>query len=87
MGYRYLTGKQYPMSNNWEHRINELESKVAFQDDTIEQLNNELTEHQEALHKLKNKISLLGNRFKEIKEEMDTQQDGGDIVHELPPHY
>ncbi len=76
------------MSNDWEYRINELESKVAFQDDTIEQLNSELTGHQEAIQKLQNQILLLGNRFKEIKEGMDSQDEGqGQIVHELPPHY
>lgn len=75
------------MSNNWENRIDELESKVAFQDDTIEQLNQEINQHQESIHKLQNQITLLGSRFKEIKDELDVGQESGEITHELPPHY
>ena len=74
------------MSNSLEQRVVELESKVAFQDDTIEQLNTELSQHQESLAQLKQQIALLGNRFKEIKDELDTDQPD-QIVHELPPHY
>jgi SlyX protein len=74
------------MNNEWQQRIEELESKVAFQDDTIEQLNGEINQHQEAIHKVQQQLVLLGNRFKEIKDEMDTDQPQ-DIAHELPPHY
>ncbi|MFT4927453.1 MAG: SlyX protein [Phenylobacterium sp.] len=75
------------MSNDWEQRINELESKVAFQDDTIELLNNELNQHQESIQKLQNQIALLGSRFKEIKDGIELDQGSDEIVHELPPHY
>jgi SlyX protein len=74
------------MNNEWQQRIEELESKVAFQDDTIEQLNGEINQHQEAIHKMQQQLVLLGNRFKEIKDEMDMDQPQ-DIAHELPPHY
>ncbi len=74
------------MNNEWQQRIEELESKVAFQDDTIEQLNGEINQHQEAIHKVQQQLVLLGNRFKEIKDEMDMDSPEG-IVHELPPHY
>jgi SlyX protein len=74
------------MSNNLEQRVVELESKVAFQDDTIDQLNTELSQHQESIHQLQQKITLLGNRFKEIKDEMDMDQPQ-QLEYELPPHY
>jgi uncharacterized coiled-coil protein SlyX len=74
------------MSNDWEQRVAELENKAAFQDDTIDQLNGEINQHQISILKLQQQIVLLGNRFKEIKDEMDSEQ-SSDIVHELPPHY
>lgn len=75
-----LDSKQYRL----EQRIAELETKIAFQDDTIEQLSNEISNHQAALHLVHQQIQLLGERFKQIKDEMP-QRDG--IQHEIPPHY
>ncbi len=39
--------------NTIEHRLTELEAKVAFQDETIEILNDELKAHQQQMAKMK----------------------------------
>ena len=42
-----------------------LESRNAFQDDMIEQLNNELAVHQSEISELKSQLTLIANRVKE----------------------
>lgn len=81
--------RQKAMKNqDLEQRIIELETKVAFQDDTIAQLNDELSHHQDSIRQLQEQIRLLGSRFKEIREHMQAESEGSsDIVHEIPPHY
>jgi len=70
-----------------EAQVSELETKVAFQDHTIDQLNDEINQHQVAIAKLQNQLMLLGDRFKQIKDDMQTQSQSQQIEHELPPHY
>ena len=58
------------MNDQTDHaaRIAELETKVAFQDDTIEQLSNEIEQHQASIAELQQQLRLLGDRFKEMRE-------------------
>ncbi|WP_087017567.1 SlyX family protein [Thaumasiovibrio subtropicus] len=64
-------------------RIDELEMKVAFQDDTIDALNNEIAAHQLALEKIQVQMQHLVERVKSAsssnlaKESEETP----------PPHY
>ena len=66
-----------------ENRVMELEAKIAFQDDTIETLNNELQTHQQRLAKMQRQLELLAEKVKE----------GGDSglmpqnQEPPPPHY
>jgi len=66
-----------------EKRLEALESRNAFQDDVIEQLNEELSIHQIELSNLKEQLSFLAKRIKE-----NTPEDN-DIaaVEPPPPHY
>jgi SlyX protein len=48
-----------------ENRVMELEAKIAFQDDTIETLNDELRTHQQHLAKMQRQLELLAERIKE----------------------
>lgn len=74
------------MSQDLFQRIIELETKVAFQEDTIGQLNEELSHHQESIHLLQEQLRLLGNRFSEMKDQISTE--GSEVaVEEIPPHY
>ena len=67
-------------------RISELETKVAFQDHTIEQLSDEIGNHQESIAMLQHQLRLLGDRFKQIKDDINNDMPQT-IEHEVPPHY
>lgn len=64
-------------------RIDNLEAKLAFQDDIIEQLNSEIAVHQEQIRDLNDKVHLMGQRVKDMNETAV-----GRVEDETPPpHY
>jgi len=63
--------------------IEALESRNAFQDDVIEQLNNELTIHQEQISELQVQLRLIANRIKSNSAEPISEQE----IEPPPPHY
>ncbi|ASD65761.1 MULTISPECIES: SlyX family protein [Pseudoalteromonas] len=69
--------------NEIENRITELEAKLAFQEDTIETLNEELKAHQQRLAKMQRQIELLAEKMKEGRDPglMPQHQEPP------PPHY
>ena len=75
------------MSTNSENgqlrqRIEELESKVAFQDDTIEQLNQSIIDLSTELQAVKNDLLILADKL------ADSNQNSNDPSEvEIPPHY
>ena len=69
--------------NELNERIEQLESRLAFQDDTIEILNQALTLQQQDLDKLRHQMSLLINRLKE----MVVSQVASQSEETPPPHY
>ncbi len=66
-----------------EQSIEALESRNAFQDDIIEQLNNELTVHQDEIAEIKAQLNLIANRIKDSVEASAGKPD----VEPPPPHY
>lgn len=67
-----------------EQSIEALESRNAFQDDVIEQLNKEITIHQEEISNLKSQLQLIATRIK------DNSPNQGTLTEEIeppPPHY
>jgi len=64
-------------------RLEQLELKVAFQDDTIEQLNQEITSLSMDNNMMQRQLKLLAEKFKEQK--------GSAVASEAeetpPPHY
>ena len=67
------------MINSSEERMNELESNVLFQEDTIERLSGELRKQQIEILELKEKLDL-------IIQSLDSQ-DNAESKDERPPHY
>jgi SlyX protein len=63
--------------------IETLETRNAFQDDIIEQLNHEITIHQSQLAELRHQVAMIANR---MKENTPGQQDKEE-VEPPPPHY
>ena len=67
---------------NAEQRITDLESRLAFQDDTIQTLNDVLVTQQRVLDRLQLQLAALARRQEEIGGQLDAVED------ELPPpHY
>ncbi|WNC71904.1 SlyX family protein [Thalassotalea psychrophila] len=64
-------------------RVDNLEAKIAFQDDLIEQLNNEITVHHELLTGVNEQLRLIGQRVKD----MNTPEVGRVEDETPPPHY
>lgn len=66
-----------------QENIEILESRNAFQDDIIEQLNDEIANHQQQLAELKNQLSLIASRIKDN----NTDNGGKEEIEPPPPHY
>lgn len=74
-----------PQESQLQNQLFELESRLAFQDDALLQLNNELLEHQRRIDKLQRQILLLAEKL-----QGGPQGDSGILrSHEEPPppHY
>ena len=69
--------------NTIEDRLMEHEAKVAFQDETIEILNDELKAHQQQLAKMKRQTELLAEKIKEAQQPSLMSQ----MQEPPPPHY
>ncbi len=66
-----------------EQRLVNIETKVAYQEDTIMQLNNVVCHQQKQIDQLETTCKLLIDRIKEISETPDS----GNHENEIPPHY
>lgn len=65
-----------------EQRITDLESRLAFQDDTIQALNDVLVVQQRELDRLQLQVAALARRQDEIGGQLDSAEDEAP-----PPHY
>ena len=66
---------------NQEDRLIEIETKLAYQDDLVSQLNDVVTDQQSQITKLELLCESLVGRIKSLSEAADQPQD------ERPPHY
>lgn len=66
-----------------EHQLEHLEMRIAFQDDTIEQLNQVVTSQQQQIDKLHRQLELLIKRMKEVTITPVASQN----EETPPPHY
>lgn len=67
-----------------EDRVNELEAKIAFQDETIDILNDELKMHQQLIAKIQRQTELLAEK---VKESQNLELGPEPQVEPPPPHY
>lgn len=65
-----------------EERINDLESRLAFQDDTIQALNDVLVAQQRVLERMQLQLAALAKRQQESSNQLDMAEDEAP-----PPHY
>ncbi|WP_371187088.1 SlyX family protein [Thalassotalea maritima] len=66
-----------------QNRIDNLEAKVAFQDDVIEKLNVEITFHQDNLRQLNDQMRLVIDKVKSMNVSTIARQED----ETPPPHY
>lgn len=66
-----------------EQRMADLESRLAFQDDTIQALNDELVAQQRVVDRLQAQLGLLARR----QEDMQSRIGDVDENEAPPPHY
>jgi SlyX protein len=71
------------MSGPVEERLEILESRLAFQEHTLEHLNQVVTRQDRELLELRQRHADLAARLKDI----DTASPAGSSEHEIPPHY
>ena len=65
-------------------RLDELESRLAFQDDLIDSLNKVVTRQDRQIADMAARIKDLFTRF---SEQAETATPGTSAEHEIPPHY
>jgi len=70
--------------NDQIEKIIEIETKLAFQEETIEQLNEVIIGQQNTLDKLQRQLQQLNSKI--VQESQHWNQDAG-MVDEKPPHY
>ena len=71
------------MSNNTQ-RIDELEARLAFQEELIQQLNDALGSQQVQMEELRTAVRILSQRLKEAQA---GPEPNGNPPDERPPHY
>lgn len=62
----------------------ELESKIAFQEDTVNSLHQELLAHQKRIEQLQRQIILLAEKLRQLPEDSDILRPEEEPP---PPHY
>ncbi|WP_312241385.1 SlyX family protein [Pantoea sp.] len=69
--------------SEWEKRLEALESKVAFQELTIDQLNQTVTQHELEMSRMREQLRLMVNKLKAAAPSMIASQ----AEETPPPHY
>jgi SlyX protein len=65
-----------------EQRITDLEARLAFQDDTIQTLNDVLVSQQRMVERLQAQVALLARRQEDLQSRVGVEEDEAP-----PPHY
>lgn len=74
---------QHGISKQLEDQLIELQSQLAFQEDTIQALNDVVTQQQRQIDRLQGQSEL----FKSQLERAITALEGSEVIDQPPPHY
>jgi SlyX protein len=69
-----------------EEQLIDVQTRVAYQEDTLAQLNDVITKQDVELVQLKQQVRLLAQRLDELARD-PSQAGDNDITNEKPPHY
>lgn len=69
-----------------EEQLIDVQTRVAYQEDTLAQLNDVITKQDAEIVQLKQQVRLLALRFDELVRD-PVQGAATDIVNDRPPHY
>ncbi len=79
-----MTANDSAKDDDFASRLDELESRLAFQDDLIESLNQVISRQDREITTM---ASQLKDLFTRISEQAETATPGTAAEHEIPPHY
>ena len=68
-------------------RLEQLESKLAFAEATVAELNDALVGQQRQIMSLEDKITRLNERMRSLQQGVASGAEGAVEQHEVPPHY
>lgn len=71
--------------NDVQEQIIDLQSRVLFQEDTLQQLSDMIAQQDKQIQWLQQQLTSVTDKLKE-QSYQQSQSDGGDII-ERPPHY
>lgn len=72
--------------SDFEEQLIDVQTRVAYQEDTLAQLNDVITKQDAEIVQLKQQMRLLALRLDELMRN-PLQGDDADITNERPPHY
>ncbi len=70
------------MDSKTNQQLIDIETKLAYMEDFVQQLQNVLVEHTELIERLRTENKLLAQKVHEISDSLE-----GDIPNRKPPHY
>lgn len=69
-----------------EEQLIDIQTRVAYQEDTLAQLNEVITKQDAEIMQLKQQVRLLAQRVDELVRD-PSQGDVTEVVNDRPPHY
>jgi SlyX protein len=69
-----------------QEQLIDVQTRVAYQEDTLAQLNDVITKQDAEIMQLKQQVRLLAQRFDELARN-PLQGEDADLANERPPHY